>query len=58
MKKKYRIKEVPVFPSLTRYVVQVRTVFGIWVSVKKFADYDNGFARREAEDLLEKLEER
>lgn len=66
MKKKYRIKESLVedpransFCYSVAYSVQVRTFIGIWVSIKTFYDlFDPGYARREAEELLEKLEEK
>lgn len=58
MKKKYRIKTLfPETPS-PAYLVQVRTWWGTWVNVKKFDDLnDPDFARREAEELLDKLNE-
>ena len=38
------------------YIVQVRAWWGVWVNVKEFYDpYDPDFAHREAEELLEKL---
>lgn len=41
------------------YMVQVRTVIGLWVGVKYFYDpYDPDFAKREAEELLDKLNEK
>lgn len=66
MIKKYRIKESLVedpratsFCYPVAYTVQVRTFIGIWICVKTFYDlFDPGFARREAEELLEKLEEK
>lgn len=43
------------FPTFT---IQVRKRFGRWVTVKRFFDAeDPGFARREAEELLDKLNE-
>lgn len=66
MNKKYRIKEALVedpransFCNPVAYSVQVRTFIGVWVCIKTFYDlHDPGFARREAEELLEKLEEK
>ena len=69
MRKKYRIRtlgyqgvldtEEMVMPSrvtLTSYLVQVRRWYG-WVTVKEFCDTaDHDFAHREAEELLEILE--
>ena len=69
MKQKYRIRtlgyqgvldtEEMVMPSrvtLTAYLVQVRCWWG-WVTVKEFCDTaDPDFAHREAEELLEILE--
>ena len=60
MRKKYRIKTA-FGPDYTRpvYIVQVRAWWGAWVYVKHFHDHDDpDFARREAEELLEKLNER
>ena len=60
MRKKYRIKTVLGagyhFPA---YLVQVRAWWGMWVNVKYFDDpEDPDFARREAEELLDKLNEK
>lgn len=60
MRKKYRIKTVlgagNYFPA---YLVQVRAWWGLWVNVKYFDDpEDPGFARRDAEELLDKLNEK
>lgn len=42
---------------LTIYLVQVKR-FGLWWTIKEFADHsDNEYARRCAEELLEKLNE-
>lgn len=46
----------PVVDEIAEYSVQVRR-FGVWVTVKRFRDEDSSFARREAYELLEKLEE-
>lgn len=59
MKKKYRIKTVlggsHMHPG---YIVQYRAWWGMWVNVKYYDDpYDPDFARREAEELLDKLNE-
>lgn len=58
MRKKYRIKttiELDYIAPL--YIVQVLRWFG-WVNIKSFYDpYDPDFARREAEELLDKLNE-
>lgn len=60
MRKKYRIKVVATtreFPP--GYIVQVRTWLGLWVTIKTFYEpYDPDFARREAEELLDKLNEK
>lgn len=59
MRKKYRIKAT-IEPDHVApwYIVQVRRWVGIWVDVKIFYDpYDPDFARREAEELLNKLNE-
>ncbi len=60
MKRKYRIK---VFArglfTIPGYYVQVRTYLGVWIVVKRFYDpEDPDFARREAEELLDKLNEK
>lgn len=62
--KKYRIRRTMKWIRCSRcllycptYTVQVR-LFGLWVNVKSFRDTDDpDFARREAEELLDKLEE-
>ena len=57
-RKKYRIKAT-INPDYVNpcYKVQVLRWFG-WVDVKVFYDpYDRDFARREAEELLDKLNE-
>lgn len=48
--------DTPVVEEIAEYSVQVRR-FGLWVTVKRFRDEDSSFARREAYELLEKLEE-
>lgn len=61
--KKYRI-EKRVLPhrsnpalDVVLYIVQVRNVLGVWTNVKVFQDlWDEDFALREAEELLEILE--
>ena len=60
MRKKYRIKTILGtgchFPA---YLVQVRAWWGMWVNVKYFDDpEDPDFARLEAEELLDKLNEK
>lgn len=57
MKRKYRIKGMWEYRWNPHYSVQVKRWFG-WVTIKKFIDDDMGFAKREAEELLEKLEEK
>ncbi len=59
MKKKYRIKVVATTREFTpSYIVQVHTWLGLWVTIKPFYEpYDPDFARREAEELLDKLNE-
>nr|DAU86844.1 MAG TPA: hypothetical protein [Caudoviricetes sp.] len=59
--KKYRIKEVSARKLIfgaPAYAVQVRTKLGFWLTVKYFTDLDSDFARREAEELLDKLNEK
>ena len=66
MRKKYRIKTIHECVSgllgvtiLPIYRVEVRTWCGIWVTVKEFCDItDFEFAKREAEELLEHLNEK
>lgn len=48
--------DTPVMEEIAEYSVQVRR-FGLWITVKRFRDEDSSFARREAYELLEKLEE-
>lgn len=60
MKKKYRIKTI-LGAGYTHlgYIVQVRAWWGLWVNVKYFDEPDApDFARREAEELLDKLNEK
>lgn len=59
MRKKYRIKVVATTREFSPgYIVQVRTWLGLWVTVKPFYEpYDPDFAKREAEELLDKLNE-
>lgn len=67
MKKKYRMKVTEKW-DYTRFgkrvicptfAVQIRTVFGIWITIKSFRDAEMpDFANREAHELLEKLEEK
>ena len=60
MKRKYRVKMMLEDGyAIPGYYVQVRTWLGVWVTVKRFYDpYDPPFARREAEELLDKLNEK
>lgn len=60
MSKKYRIKVIlGVSYAHPGYIVQVRTWLGIWVNVKYFYyPEDPDFARREAEELIDKLNEK
>ena len=51
-----RDTDTSVVEEIAEYCVQVRR-FGLWVTVKRFRDEDSSFARREAYELLEKLEE-
>lgn len=60
MRKKYRIK-IALGAGYARpgYVVQVCAWWGLWVNVKYFDEPDDpDFARREAEELLDKLNEK
>ena len=59
MKKKYRIREkFGLYLYSVEFVVEVKTWLGIWVKIKSFHDQlDPEFARLEAEELLEKLQE-
>lgn len=60
MRKKYRIKVVATTREFTPgYTVQVRTWLGLWVTIKHFYEpYDPDFTRREAEELLDQLNEK
>nr|DAF09555.1 MAG TPA: hypothetical protein [Caudoviricetes sp.] len=60
MRKKYRIKTTIELEEVAPlYIVQVRTWLGLWVTIKPFYEpYDPDFARREAEELLDKLNEK
>lgn len=41
------------------FAVQVFIIFGLWLTIKSFSDSDDpDFARREAEELLDKLNEK
>lgn len=55
---KYRIKPLYLIESMgPAFAVQVRNFLGIWTTVKIFNDEDHVFARLQAEELLEKLQE-
>lgn len=66
MREKYRIKTSDEYVAglggqMTTpvYVVQMHAWWGAWVNVKEFIDiWDPDFARREAEELLDKLNEK
>lgn len=66
MKKKDRIKRIRKWVHLHNrhlycptFTVQVCTWLGLWIDVKQFKDEeDTDFARREAEELLDKLNEK
>ena len=60
MRKKYRIKTTIELEEVSPlYIVQVRTWIGLWIDVKIFYDpYDPDFANSEAEELLDKLNEK
>lgn len=66
MRKKYRIKRTCKWVHSNNrhlhcptHTVQVRAWFGVWINVKSFCDEDDpDFARREAEELLDKLNEK
>lgn len=59
MRKKYRIKVVATTREFSPgYIVQVRTWLGLWINIKSFYEsYDPDFARRQAEELFDKLNE-
>lgn len=58
MRKKYRIKTIFKASPYPAFIVQVRAWWGLWVNVKYFDCLsDPSFARREAEELLDKLNE-
>lgn len=58
MKRKYRIIKILDFDCKTEgLAVQVWNFFW-WITVKSFFDEDMDFNKREAEELLEKLEEK
>lgn len=59
MRKKYRIKVMTEDGyTIPAFVVQVRAWWCAWVNVKEFYDpWDTAFARREAEELLDELNE-
>lgn len=59
MRKKYRIKVVATMREFSPgYIVQVRTWLGLWINIKSFYEpYDPDFARRQAEELFDKLNE-
>lgn len=55
---KYRIKNLYLVEDMApAFAVQVRNAFGIWTIIKVFQDEDVVFARLQAEELLEKLQE-
>lgn len=55
---KYRIKNLYLVEDMApAFAVQVRNAFGIWTTIKVFQDEDVVFARIQAEELLEKLQE-
>lgn len=61
MRKEYRIKEVHGWAfwfKVPAYVVQMKTKLGFWITIKFFGDLDYEFAKREAEELLDKLNEK
>lgn len=55
--KKYRIRTaLGASHQHPVYIVQVRAWWGMWVNVKVFDDCDDpDFAKREAEELIDKL---
>lgn len=63
MRKEYRIKRICKWVHTEKrhlycptYIVQVHVILGIWIGVKSFRDEeDPDFGRREAEELLDKL---
>lgn len=57
--KKYRVKMmIRDGYAIPCYDVQVRIWLGVWITIKRFYDpWDPDFARREAEELLDKLRE-
>lgn len=63
MKKEYRIRKKKMQRGLDPH--DIATVYGVemwnlwhWVTIKIFYDTDLSFAKREAEELLEKLNEK
>lgn len=54
----YRIKTIYLIDGMApAFAVQVRNFLGIWTTIKIFNDEDHVFARLQAEELIEKLEE-
>lgn len=64
--KKYRIKRICKWVHIPgkhlfcpTFSVQMFIIFGVWLTIKSFTDpEDPDFARREAEELLDKLNEK
>lgn len=57
--KKYRIRIKEDVPRLPHYHVQLRLFPGLWATVKDFYEpLDPAFAQLQAEELLEKLNEK
>lgn len=64
--KKYRIKRTRKWVHVPdrhlhcpTFAVQMFIIFGLWLTIKSFTDSDDpDFARREAEELLDKLNEK
>lgn len=57
MEKKYRINKCRDTSLDVVYAVQMWNIW-CWVTIKYFKDEDEDFAKREAEELLEKLNEK
>lgn len=54
----FRVRVIGYKSNLAEVLVEMKLLANYWLTIKMFQDEDIAFAKREAEELLEKLNEK